>query len=365
MIKLSIIIPTYNAEKFLDKGLPSLILEDENKRKQMEVLVVNDGTPDNSVAVAQTYVDEYPDLFRIVNKENGGHGSAINTGVEHATGQYMKVMDADDWFDTETLSHVIDLLDELEQSEAVDAVLLSYKTYNLELEALQLDPYESKDIRIENISKSATEFTKGSIHAPIVSLKEIMENWDDMYWGLTFHGMLYNRQFYKSLNHKLIEGVFYEDQEYATIPLAHASRIALFPEELYEYRIGDVNQSISMKSCLNRLSHYEAVIMRLLDAEAESDTFPEGGKEYWATKTEKFTDDYFQLCLIRNPDKKMLRGRMKDFERQIAEKSPFVYNRIRKNLKAFYWLNKLHMSEETYENKFIPMLHKVRGQKVE
>ena len=58
---LSIVIPTYNAEKFLDKGLPTYILDDKEKMKKLEVLVVNDGTPDNSVAVAQKYVEQYPD----------------------------------------------------------------------------------------------------------------------------------------------------------------------------------------------------------------------------------------------------------------------------------------------------------------
>lgn len=92
---LSIIIPTYNAEKFLDKGLTSFIMDEQEKMDKLEVIVINDGTPDNSVAVAQKYVDQYPATFQIISKENGGHGSAINTGVEHATGQYMKCVDAD------------------------------------------------------------------------------------------------------------------------------------------------------------------------------------------------------------------------------------------------------------------------------
>ena len=63
---LSIVIPTYNAETFLDKGLPTFIMKDEKKMQQLEVLIVNDGTPDNSVQVAQKYVDQYPDTFKIV-----------------------------------------------------------------------------------------------------------------------------------------------------------------------------------------------------------------------------------------------------------------------------------------------------------
>ena len=108
---LSIIIPTYNAEKFLNKGLSSfLVCRDTDAQTaqhnckmategrfeeididkaildKLEVIVVNDGTPDRSVEVAQKFVDWYPDTFVIVNKTNGGHGSAINTGVEHVRG---------------------------------------------------------------------------------------------------------------------------------------------------------------------------------------------------------------------------------------------------------------------------------------
>ena len=78
---LSVIVPTYNAEKFLDKGLSSFLVDDNSILNEIEVVVVNDGTPDNSVAVAQKYVDLYPNVFRILNKKNGGHGSAINAGV--------------------------------------------------------------------------------------------------------------------------------------------------------------------------------------------------------------------------------------------------------------------------------------------
>ena len=71
---LSVIIPTYNAEKFLDKGLTSFIVDDEKLLEKLEVIIVNDGTPDQSVTVAGRYADKYPDVLFIVNKEKGGHG---------------------------------------------------------------------------------------------------------------------------------------------------------------------------------------------------------------------------------------------------------------------------------------------------
>ena len=149
---LSIIIPTYNAEKFLNKGLSSFLIcrntdettayhnyvsakddrfeeidVDMNMLDKLEIIVVNDGTPDNSVSVAQRFVNWYPGTFKIINKENGGHGSAINIGVEHVSGKYFKVVDADDWADTLALKH---LINSREHTEA-DAIIQSFRYYDI------------------------------------------------------------------------------------------------------------------------------------------------------------------------------------------------------------------------------------------
>ena len=63
------------------------------------MLVVNDGSSDRTVEIAEKYVQKYPDIFRVINKENGGHGSTINRGIEEARGTYFKVVDGDDWVD--------------------------------------------------------------------------------------------------------------------------------------------------------------------------------------------------------------------------------------------------------------------------
>ena len=96
---LTIIIPTYNMEKYLRRCLDSLIIDEEGM-KQLEVLVINDGSKDSSSQIAHEYQDKYPDTYRVIDKENGNYGSCINRGLKEATGKYVKVLDADDWFDT-------------------------------------------------------------------------------------------------------------------------------------------------------------------------------------------------------------------------------------------------------------------------
>ena len=144
---LSIIVPTYNAEKFLDKGLSSFLVDDNSILNEIEVVVVNDGTPDNSVAVAQKYVDRYPNVYRILNKKNGGHGSAINAGVGIINGRYFKVVDADDWVDTQILKETVCYLKQHEQQKEKEQISihmiisLSNKMEDLTMQNISMSIY--------------------------------------------------------------------------------------------------------------------------------------------------------------------------------------------------------------------------------
>ena len=104
----------------------------------------------------------------------------------------------------------------------------------------------------------------------------------------------------------------------------------------------------------------EMVIMRLIDAGNDAANFSKGGKALWFSKTSKFINDYMQLCLIRNSDKRQLRERMKHFVEQINDKNPEMYDCVNKNYRVFCALNKLHMSDNIYRRFFIPLLHVIR-----
>lgn len=105
---LSIVVPTYNVEKYLRKCLESFCME--GVQDKLEVLVINDGSTDSSVDIAGEYAGKYPGIFRIINKENGGHGSTINCGILEAKGKYFKVVDSDDWVDKEAFCKLFEYL---------------------------------------------------------------------------------------------------------------------------------------------------------------------------------------------------------------------------------------------------------------
>ena len=102
---LTIAMPSYNAEQYLPDTIPT-ILSAKNAHL-IDLLIVNDGSSDNTEEIAKKFERNYPDIVRVLNKPNGGHGSAVNAGIKNAYGTYFKVVDADDWVDTDNLDDLI------------------------------------------------------------------------------------------------------------------------------------------------------------------------------------------------------------------------------------------------------------------
>lgn len=105
-IKVSVIVPVYNVEKFIDKCLNSLV---NQTLKEIEIIVVNDGSPDNSQKIIDKYVKKYPEKVQSFIKENGGQGSARNIGIVKAKGEYISFVDSDDWLDLDALEKMYSL----------------------------------------------------------------------------------------------------------------------------------------------------------------------------------------------------------------------------------------------------------------
>lgn len=112
---LTIVVPVYKVEPYINKCLDSLVIAPELMEK-MDVLVINDGTSDNSAELSREYVKRFPSTFRQIDKENGGHGSVWNLGVKEAYGKYTRFLDSDDWLEN------LDLL--IERLESCDADLV-------------------------------------------------------------------------------------------------------------------------------------------------------------------------------------------------------------------------------------------------
>ena len=120
---ISFAIPCYNSESYMDKAIESILKGGED----VEIIIVNDGSKDRTSEIAHQYEEKYPSIIKAVDKENGGHGDAVNTGLKHATGLYFKVVDSDDWVDEDSLMKILETLHRLvDEDKMIDMLVSNY-----------------------------------------------------------------------------------------------------------------------------------------------------------------------------------------------------------------------------------------------
>ena len=120
---LTIAIPSYNSMDYMRNCIESLLPGGED----VEILIVDDGSKDETPAIADEYEAKYPGIIRAIHQENGGHGEAVNAGLRNATGFFYKVVDSDDWVDAEAYQKILAFLKEaVKEEEPLDMLLSNY-----------------------------------------------------------------------------------------------------------------------------------------------------------------------------------------------------------------------------------------------
>ena len=122
---LSIAIPCYNSQDYMEKCIESLLVGGE----EVEILVVDDGSSDRTAEIADAYAAKYPTIVKAIHQENGGHGEAVNAGIRNATGLYFKVVDSDDWVNKEAYIKILETLYELLRGPQTVDLLISNFVY--------------------------------------------------------------------------------------------------------------------------------------------------------------------------------------------------------------------------------------------
>ena len=210
-------------EKYLRRCLDSLIIDEEGM-KQLEVLVINDGSKDSSSQIAHEYQDKYPDTYRVIDKENGNYGSCINRGLKEATGKYVKVLDADDWFDNDSFNHYVNDL----KSEDVDLVFSDFNLITEDGIVVNESPYSALfEHRFNNIN-----------------ISEFFRSYPNFYGRM--HGFTYKLCVIKDMKYVQTEGISYTDTEWVNIPITRAKTCSFLPYVLYQYLIGREDQTMAV-----------------------------------------------------------------------------------------------------------------------
>lgn len=225
---LTITVPSYNTEKYIDECMPFLV--DQRIIDDIEILVVSDGSKDKTVEVANTWQVKYPQSIRVIEKENGGHGSTINRGILEATGKYFKVVDGDDWVKTENLIQLVDFL------KKTDVDLVN-------------NPYFEHD----EVTKAETLMMK----LPITSHQ--INDYNAIVESIKIppmHTVTYKTEILKNNNIKIDEKMFYVDVEYITFPLPFVRTQVYLDFPVYVYRVNSGTQSMAIGNMVkNRAMH--------------------------------------------------------------------------------------------------------------
>ena len=239
---LSIIVPVYKVERYINKCLDSCVLEDLSLMNQLEVIIVNDGTPDNSAEMSREYVRQYPNTFRQIDKENNGHGSAWNIGLIEATGKYLRFLDSDDW-----LSNLALLMNELKLTDS-DLIFTQYLRHYTETGTSVL-----YDTALPACSTTVLDpKTWGQHH--------------DGYNAYNFWSITYKTSILKPLHPLFAEKVMYDDFILTSAVLYKGRTYSSYQFPLYNYVIGRTGQSMKAtdrkkkaQSYLSCLNQYEIV----------------------------------------------------------------------------------------------------------
>lgn len=265
---LSISIAAYNAESTLEKCINSMIKS--NHRKELEILIVNDGSTDNTVKIAKNYENKYPDTVKVIDKENGGHGSTINVGVSVATGLYFKTVDADDWVETENLDTLIEKL-----TGVADLVVNPY--YEVNAKTGQKRKKEVCDLTVN--------------YEQVYDFKDCVSN-----IKIAMHSMTIKTSILKNMNIKIDEKCFYVDMEYTLFPLPMIEKVVFLKDPVYDYLLGTSTQSMNLNVFISRRKQHERVLLRLFDYYNELDNKEDSRSE--AIKNRIVAATYIQYRII-------------------------------------------------------------------
>lgn len=230
-------------ERYLHKCLESLIVSEERMRN-LEVLVINDGSKDSSSLIAHEYEKKYHGTYRVIDKENGNYGSCINRGLKEATGKYVKVLDADDYFESGSLDQFLDYLN------AYDADL-----FVTDFKQVYEDGSLCRSYQFNYPAKEKLNFID------FFCCEDTLQ--------LLMHAVTYRLQLFKDLKYKQTEGVSYTDQQWIFLPFEKVDSFYYYPVMLYNYLTGREGQTMAtdvylksipqlMKVNIDRIKMYES-----------------------------------------------------------------------------------------------------------
>lgn len=245
---LTIAIPCYNSAAYMRNCIESLLPGGE----EVEIIIVNDGSKDETKEIADEYALRYPTIVKAIHKENGGHGSAVNMGMEHATGLYFKVVDSDDWVKESAYLEILKTLKELTGARESLDMLVSNFVYDKEGES----------------RKKVMSYGRALPENRLFTWDEIGHFTKGKY--ILMHSVIFRTKLLRECNLQLPEHTFYVDNIYVYFPLIHVKNLYYLNVNFYHYYIGRADQSVNEKVMISRIDQQIRVNKMMIDFLSEN-----------------------------------------------------------------------------------------------
>ncbi len=311
---LSIAVPCYNSQDYMEHCVETLVSGGE----EVEVIIINDGSQDETHNIARMLSEKYPSIVKYVNQENKGHGGAVNTGLEHAQGIFFKVVDSDDWVDEEAFRKVLNTLRYMVENKKELDMLLANFVYD------KLGVRRKKVMKYKNIfrTKRITHWD-GHVHFRLTQY-------------ILMHSVIYRTQMLKDCGLRLPEHTFYVDNIFVFHPLPYVKKLCYIDVNLYHYFIGREDQSVNEKVMISRIDQHIRVAKLMIEDYL--------GMEVKSENLNHYMLQYLNMMMCIGSIMLILSGKEEDLEKKkefwlwLKEKDEGLYKKFRYSLLGI-WMN--------------------------
>ena len=316
MKTLSISVAAYNLGEMVLTNLKSVC--ESNVAEDIEIIVTDDGSKDNTPDIVEQYAKNYPTVVKLIRKNNEGPGSTVNSGIKNATGKYFRMVDGDDWVDTNHLEQFIQLL----KNTNADLVVSDFVYYD-----------NSKQNYLNVISSKMPANIEMDI--------------DDVYSfvPLFMHSLTFKTEIFKK-NNIILDNCFYTDVEYTLFPIPYIKSVIYFDNIIYVYRIAREGQSVSVDSMKKNIGQHNLVLTHLLDWYNKLKDLSIG--QDGIINKRIFNMTFIQLNTLCSFDaNKQNKKNIKDYLHYISQSNSSIYKQLKKTKKckillwsgfSLYWL---------------------------
>lgn len=301
---LSIVVCCYNSQNYMAEAIESLLKGGED----VEIIIVDDGSKDDTGKIADEYVAKYPTICKVVHQENGGHGAGVQTGIREATGLFFKIVDSDDWVDDEAYQRMLSEIKE--KGDKVDLFINDY-TYMPD-------------------KKPGTRITFGDrIKPDVVCTWKDVKRFDPSQ-NLLIHSCMFKTRLLKDSNLHIPIHTFYEDDYCVYAPLKNVKTLCYVPVSLYCYYIGREGQSVQKEVAVKRYRDYLKVAMACIK---EYNIYDYKNDKYLFRMLYHELRIFIALGFLHSQLNKTKQARidLKEFLKEFKSVNPKLYRRIRRS----------------------------------